>query len=68
MSPPMSLLRLWLTATGLFVAGFFIWVYVPVVVPLLAITAGLALFTAVVVSGTRALERWMIRNGYKREE
>ena len=64
----MSLLRLWFVASALLVAGAFVWVYVPVVVPLLAITAALGLFTLVVVAGTRALERWMIRRGYKREE
>ena len=64
----MSLLRLWFVASALLVAGAFVWVYVPVVVPLLAITAALGAFTLAVVAGTRALERWMIRRGSKREE
>ena len=57
----MELLRFWLTGSALLLAGFFIWAYVPILVPFVVLTCILGLLTYLVVIGTRALERWLQR-------
>lgn len=53
----MSLLRLWFVATALFLVATFIWVFVPVLVPLIAVALGLGGLVAVIVCIARAAER-----------
>lgn len=55
----MSLLRLWFAATALLLAAAFIWVFVPVLVPLIAVAVGLGGLVAVIVGIARAAERRM---------
>ncbi len=50
-------LRLWFLATAVILAAAMIWAFVPVLVPILALTAALA----VLVSGIVALARWLER-------
>lgn len=52
-----GVLGVWLLATGLFLAGAMIWAFVPVLVPILGLTAGLALLVGAIV----ALARWIER-------
>ena len=58
-----QLLRLWFAATAVIVLGFVLWVYVPVVIPLLAITAGLGAITQCIVWLARYVERRMYPHG-----
>jgi hypothetical protein len=53
----MRLLTWWLVATGAIVAGFLIWTFVPIVVPILIVVAGLAVVTIAVTSLARVIER-----------
>ena len=55
----MSFLRLWMLATGCIVSAFFIWAYVPVLVPFLVLTFGLGMLTVAIVWAARRLERWL---------
>jgi hypothetical protein len=52
------ILALWLLATAVFLAGAFIWAFVPVLVPILGLTAGIGVLVAGIVGLARALERW----------
>lgn len=58
-----QLLRLWFAATAVIVLGFVLWVYVPVVIPLLAIAAGLGVVTWCIVQLARYVERRMYPHG-----
>ena len=49
----MSFIRLWFIGTAVLIAGFLIWNYAPILVPLLAVTAGLGVLSAVIVSIAR---------------
>jgi uncharacterized membrane protein YesL len=55
----MSFLQLWFAATAMVVAGFVMWAYVPILIPLLALTAALGLLTVCIVSLARFAERHM---------
>ena len=55
----MSLLRIWFLATASIVLAFFIWAYVPVVIPFLVITVGRGGITVIIVGLARRLERWL---------
>ncbi len=55
----MSFLRLWMLATGAIVAAFFVYAYVPVLIPFLVMTLGLGLLTGCIVAAARRLERWL---------
>jgi uncharacterized integral membrane protein len=46
----MTFLKLWFLATAAVVASFAIWVYMPVVIPFLAIAAILGAITAMIVA------------------
>lgn len=52
-----QVLRLWFLATGALLVAAMIWAFVPVLVPILALTAALA----VLVSGIVAFARWLER-------
>ncbi len=52
-----QVLRLWFLATAVLLAAAMIWAFVPVLVPILALTAALA----VLVSGIVAFARWLER-------
>ncbi|MDX2159038.1 MAG: hypothetical protein SFW09_21245 [Hyphomicrobiaceae bacterium] len=53
----LQILRFWLLATGLSLAGMLIWAFVPVLVPLLGLTVGLGGLVACIVAAARWLER-----------
>ena len=57
----MTLLRLWFIVSGSALALGFIWAYVPILIPLLVVAAGLGGVTFVVVTAARRLERWRDR-------
>ena len=58
-----QLLRLWFAATAVIVLGFVLWVYLPVVIPLLVIAAVLGAITQCVVRLARYVERRMYPQG-----
>jgi hypothetical protein len=53
----MSLLRLWLLATGTLVLLALIWAFAPILIPIFVLTAGLGVIVAGIVSAARWLER-----------
>jgi hypothetical protein len=56
----MSLLRIWFGLTALLVGSAFIYAYVPILIPFIAIAGGLGALTAGIVTLARAVERrWM---------
>ena len=54
-----QLLRAWMLLTAAIVVAFFIWAYIPVVIPFIALTIGLGAVTVGIVKGARWLERWL---------
>lgn len=52
-----QVLRLWFLATGVFLAAAMIWAFVPVLVPILGLTAALGGLVAGIVAFARWLER-----------
>ena len=50
-------LRVWFLATALLVAGVLIWSFVPVLVPMLGVTAGIGVLVAGIVAFARWIER-----------
>jgi uncharacterized membrane protein YesL len=60
----MSFLQIWFAATAVIVAGFFMWAYVPVLIPLLVLAAGLGALSFTIVGLVRFVEQRMKnRNG-----
>jgi hypothetical protein len=55
----MTFLQLWFAVTAVFVTGFVIWAYMPVVIPLLAIAALLGGITAIIVGLANVARRHM---------
>lgn len=53
----MSLLRIWLLATVLFLTGALTWGFVPILVPIVLVLGGLGGLVAVIVWLARAFER-----------
>jgi hypothetical protein len=53
----MSLLRLWLLATGALILLAVIWAFAPILIPIFVLTAGLGVVVAGVVAAARWLER-----------
>lgn len=53
----MSVLRLWLIATVVFVIGALTWGFFPILVPVVLVLGGLGAFVVVIVRLARALER-----------
>ncbi|MGE0698805.1 MAG: hypothetical protein AB7O57_06900 [Hyphomicrobiaceae bacterium] len=52
-----TVLRLWLAGTGICVGGVLIWSFVPVLVPIIGLTAGIGLVAAGMVGLARLIER-----------
>ena len=57
----MRFLAIWFLATALLLAAGLIWAFAPVLVPFIAITAGLGGVVAVIVALTRRLEIYVAR-------
>jgi hypothetical protein len=53
----MTLLRLWFLLTVLIVGGWFIYAFVPVLIPFIVIAIGLGCLTILIVAAARRLER-----------
>lgn len=53
----MDLLKLWLLATAAIVIGFLVWGFVPILVPVGLVFAGLVVPVVIAVKGARWLER-----------
>ncbi len=53
----MSLLRIWLIGTALFLASAMVWAFVPILVPILLVFVGLGGLVAIIVAAARAYER-----------
>jgi hypothetical protein len=53
----MSLLRAWLTATAVLLACGMIWAFVPILVPVIGVSAVLGALVVLIVSAARAYER-----------
>jgi hypothetical protein len=53
----MSVLRLWLIATVVFIIGAMSWGFFPILVPVVLVLGGLGALVAVIVRLARALER-----------
>jgi hypothetical protein len=54
----MWLLTWWLVLTGIGLAGLLIWTFVPILVPVLMVLAGLSVITTTIVAMARRLERY----------
>ncbi len=53
----MTLLRLWLTGTVVFVVGALTWGFMPILVPIVLVLGGLGALVSVIVWLARAFER-----------
>jgi hypothetical protein len=53
----MSLLRIWLFVTALFLASAMVWAFVPILVPLIIVFIGLGGLVVIIVAAARAYER-----------
>jgi hypothetical protein len=53
----MTVLRLWLIATGVFIVGALTWGFFPILVPIVLVLGGLGALVAGIVSVARAVER-----------
>ena len=56
-----QVMRFWFLATAIVLVGAMVWAFVPVLVPMLAVAAGLGGLVAVMVAMARKLERWRDR-------
>lgn len=54
----MDFLRLWFLGTAALVTGGLIWTFVPILVPVIAVAAGLGIVVAGIVAVARRFERW----------
>ncbi len=61
-----QILGLWLAGTAVFLAGGFVWAFVPVLVPILGLTVAIGVLVAGIVALARGLERW--RGGPRRPQ
>ncbi len=52
-----SVVRVWFVVTAVFLAGALIWAFVPILVPILGLAAGMAVMVAGIVWLARGLER-----------
>ena len=57
----MTLLRLWLLATTVFVVGVLVWAFAPVMLFVLLLVGGLGVVSAGMILIARALEAWRAR-------
>ena len=53
----MSLLKIWFLGTALVIAGFLVWNFAPILVPVLVLTVGLGGLVAVIVGLARHYQR-----------
>jgi len=53
----MTVLRLWLIGTVIFIVGALTWGFMPILVPIVLVLGGLGALVAVIVSLARAYER-----------
>jgi hypothetical protein len=53
----MSVLRLWLIGTAVFLVGALTWGFMPILVPIVMVLGGLGALVAVIVRLARAFER-----------
>ena len=58
----MRFLAIWFLATAFFLAAGLIWAFVPVLVPFIAITAGLGGIVAVIVALTKRMQVYVTRH------
>lgn len=52
-----SVVRVWFVVTAVFLAGGMIWAFVPILVPILGLAAGMAVLVGAIVWLARGLER-----------
>ena len=57
----MRLLRLWLVATGIVLATLAVWVFAPVLLFIVVLTAALGIVSAAMIGLARALQAWRDR-------
>ena len=57
----MTLLRLWLAATTIFLAGVLVWAFAPVLLFVLLLVGGLGIVSAGMIGIARAFEAWRAR-------
>jgi len=57
----LTLLRLWLVATAVLLAGVLVWALAPVLLFFLLLTAGLGLLSALMIGMARGLQAWRAR-------
>jgi len=55
------LLRLWLVATGIVLATLAVWVFAPVLLFIVVLTAALGIVSAAMIGLARALQAWRDR-------
>src|SRR5262249_50246938 len=60
-APAMSMLRTWLIATAIFVAGLAVWAFAPVLVFFALLAAAVGLLSAIMIWFARALGAWRDR-------
>lgn len=53
----MSLLRLWLIGTAVFLVSVMVWAFIPILVPLIIVLVGLGGLVILIVRTARAYER-----------
>jgi len=63
----MSVLRLWLLATGAIVLGLALWAFAPVVIFLVLLTGALGAASALMIGIARLLRARLERNGRSRD-
>lgn len=61
----MTLLRIWLLATGVLVALLAVWAFAPVLMFVFLLTGALGLLSAAMIALARALQAWRERRGGK---
>ena len=55
----MTVLRIWLIGTCIVLVGMMVWAFVPVLVFVLLLTAGLGIVCAAMIGIARALRAWL---------
>lgn len=57
----MGFLKLWLFGSVVAISAAAIWVYAPILIPVLAVAMGLGVVVVGIVQAARSLERWNAR-------
>ncbi len=63
----MGFFKLWFAGSAAAISGALIWVYAPILVPVLAVAAGLGVLVVGIVQAAGALERWNNERLQRRE-